>query len=173
MGVRGKLFVVIAAGVAVVAVSVSLAARVHCEAGSLECNGTNRADKIRGSDEHDYIYGKGGDDVIKAGSANDYVDGGGGDDEIYGGLEGDVLFTGGLHGGRGDDRIDGEVGGDTLIGDEGRDKLIGGPGDDALGAAMPGESQGRDVLNCGGGTDEAVADKGDKVKGNCESVGSP
>jgi Tol biopolymer transport system component len=72
----------------------------------------------------------------------------------------------GLRGTRADDRLCGFAGNDTLRGGTGRDGLYGGEGNDVL-RARDGSF---DVVGCGAGRDEVVADLVDLVGVDCERV---
>ena len=60
--------------------------------------GSKRADELIGTNESDFIIGKGGDDVINALEGNDKIKGGAGDDIITSGTGKDKAW-----GGKGDD----------------------------------------------------------------------
>lgn len=75
----------------------------------------------------------------------------------------------------GNDRLIGRGGGDCLFGGAGNDRHVGGPGRDY----MDGEDGNdrffardgrRDTIKCGSGRDLVVADRIDRVSGNCERV---
>ena len=65
-----------------------------------------------------------------------------------------------------DDRVCGFAGNDTISGRTGRDGLYGGKGHDSL-RSRDGSF---DVVGCGGGRDEVVADRVDLVGVDCERV---
>lgn len=73
----------------------------------LIASGDRTSNKIKGTNEEDFIIGKDGND------------------ELYGGERND-----GLHGGEGEDTLLGGKGNDTLVGGTGNDTLSGGPGQD-------------------------------------------
>jgi len=75
----------------------------------MEIEGTNRAERLAGTDGSDDIYGFGGDDVLI---------GGRGDDELYGFAGNDVL-----DGGRGDDELTGGSGNDVFRYASGHDEI--------------------------------------------------
>lgn len=92
------------------------------------------------------------------------VDGGEGDDRLTGG-SGAETFLGGV----GDDLLDGRGGGDRLEGGAGADRLKGSAGDDTI-EARDGEV---DTVECGLGGDRVVADAGEVVAADCETVERP
>jgi RTX calcium-binding nonapeptide repeat (4 copies) len=71
-----------------------------------------------------------------------------------------------LTGGPGFDRLSGQGGKDTIDGGPGPDELNGGSGDDTVNA----RDGFADRVDCGIGTDTAVADQLDEVSTNCEST---
>jgi Ca2+-binding RTX toxin-like protein len=77
------------------------------------------ANRIKGLDGNDHLYGGVLNDVLTGGNGNDGLHGGDGDDILDGGSGHDVL-----HGGRGKDRLVGGTGSDTLNGGEGDDTYI-------------------------------------------------
>jgi hypothetical protein len=151
--------------------------------------GTNGRDFLDGGRGDDTIYGKGGNDRplpfrfgLVGGFGDDTIDGGGGDDHIAGYElgrardRGEDTMTGGsgrdvLDGGRGADTISGEGGPDLLMDGENKggptDTLDGGTGNDIL--APRNEPAGRDIVDCGEGTDTAYVDRKD-VLSDCERV---
>jgi len=145
-------------------------------------------DAISGGDGNDALGGGDGDDCLDGGPGRDRVRGDAGDDTL-GGAEGRDLAVGGpgsdkLTGGAGADRLDGGAdddvllggdGADMLLGGDGRDRLAGGRGSDRLdggaGAdAINARGGGRDRIRCGPGRDEVLADRADRVLGDCERV---
>jgi Ca2+-binding RTX toxin-like protein len=54
------------------------------EVGAPAAAGTNAADTIRGEDDHDRLYGQGGDDTLEGGPVDDYVEGNDGHETVYG-----------------------------------------------------------------------------------------
>jgi hypothetical protein len=111
-------------------------------------------------------------DVFQGGPAADNFNGGGGNDEIHGNAGDDLL-----NGGSGDDKLFGEAGADKVEGSNGSDTVDGGPGQDGIFGdtaacsvfcafdadvifARDGE---RDVVDCGGGADQATVDEVDVV----------
>ena len=71
-----------------------------------------------------------------------------------------------LAGRGGDDCLAGQAGADRLIGGRGSDDLTGGNGADRI-RARDGE---RDTVKCGRGRDRVIADRRDRVRGDCERV---
>jgi Ca2+-binding RTX toxin-like protein len=119
------------------AAGVALAAVITCPTGpGGECQGTDEADKITGSQGADEIDALGGNDNVLGRSSGDFIygqvgndrlSGDGGPDEIYGGPGDDIDLDGDAR----IDKIYGEEGNDLeLDGDKGNDELYGGPGDD-------------------------------------------
>lgn len=109
---------------------------VLAEGIGVQGDGTQRSDRMQGSnfndrfaaaDGHDQILGFAGRDVIWAGAGNDSVWGGEGADKIWGGRGHDML-----RGDAGADRLNGQWGSDTLMGGTGNDRLTGGGGADSL-----------------------------------------
>jgi Ca2+-binding RTX toxin-like protein len=121
--------------------------------------GTQAADVLRGTRGRDVICGLGGNDRILGGGGADLVYGGPGADVIDGGIGNDVL-----RGGAGNDQLIGRSGNDRLEGGAGADRLDGGTGQDVLlGGAAPdvllARDGRRDLVDGGGGTDLAIADR--------------
>ena len=78
-------------------------------------------------------------------------------------------------GGAGPDRIDGRAGADRLFGGAGNDTITGGSGRDVVDAGAGNDrilarDRTRDVIRCGAGRDTVVADRGDSVARDCETV---
>lgn len=113
--------------------------------------GTRDGERIRGRGGADRIEGRGGPDCLAGNRGSDRVAGNGGPDEIEGGA--------------GDDRLEGNGGADLILGGPGTDRIAGGPGADVI--EVPG--RGGDTVDCGPGRDEAVAGRGERVRG-CERV---
>lgn len=122
--------------------------------------GSNRGDRLRGTEGRDVIVGRGGLDRIRGLGGNDVICGNGfyigahdshGADYLYGGAGDDRIS-----GGKGDDANFGGRGDDVIFANEGAeylsygDALIGGPGDDRLVGGDLGElfipGPGRDVI---------------------------
>ncbi len=91
--------------------------------------------------------------------------------QLVGGLGSDYLY-----GGVGDDTISGQGGDDWIEGSCGADRLVGAAGADYLVSEDAGSScticpEARDIVSCGGGPDELVADASDVyVARQCESI---
>ncbi|MFD1332219.1 hypothetical protein ACFQ4O_09445 [Methylopila musalis] len=98
-------------------------------------------DTLTGTNQADYIDGRGGNDVIRGGRGDDELLGGYGDDQ--------------LHGDRGNDEIKGGPGNDILSGGLGNDDLEGGSGHDRLNGGA-----GRNELHGGRGRDTFVFHEG-------------
>ncbi|WP_305798580.1 calcium-binding protein, partial [Synechococcus sp. CCY 9618] len=77
------------------------------------------ANRIKGLDGHDVLYGGALNDVLTGGSGNDTLYGGDGDDILDGGAGNDILY-----GGWGRDRLVSGGGTDTLNGGEGDDSYV-------------------------------------------------
>jgi hypothetical protein len=118
---------------------------------------------IDGTGSGDVFTGSAGPNQFSGGSGDDQINGGGGDDN--------------LSGDGGDDRVFGEAGNDKVEGTNGADIVDGGPGMDQIYGdiancsvfcnldadqlfARDGE---RDVVDCGGGADQAQVDSLDIV----------
>ncbi len=106
---------------------------------------------ILGDASPNVLNGTGASERIRGRAGNDELRGGGGDDCVNAGPGAD--FAGG---GGGNDRV---------RGGPGKDRLTGGAGDDVIRAS----DKARDLIRCGRGDDEAIANRRDKVKG-CEEV---
>jgi len=130
-----------------------LAAGLVVPAAAKVVRGNDNANRIKGTNGNDRLFGEGKDDRIAGRGGKDFIDGGSGEDVIAG------------DGGR--DRILGQSGDDLLDGGPGRDRILGGTGDDSI-YSRDGE---RDVVKCGGGKeDRVIADRRDRVANSCESV---
>lgn len=114
--------------------------------------GTDGADRLRGSSAPELLVGFGGNDRISGGGGSDCIVGGDGNDRLDGGSGEDVIVGGtgsdDLRGGSGDDRLFGEEGNDRLRGGSGEDFISGGPGDDDIDGGS-----GNDELHGDGGFD--------------------
>lgn len=126
---------------------------VQCHGGN--CQGTNRPDRIGGTEGCDRILAKAGEDSVHAGGDKDKVFGGRDADYMYGGEAKDEL-----RGGDGKDFIFGGTGSDELFGDADNDHVI--SADDA-------ES---DRVYCGPGANVALVDPEGKVADDCEILES-
>jgi Ca2+-binding RTX toxin-like protein len=130
--------------------------------------GTNDADVLYGRGGDDSLFGNDGDDRLDCGDGCDVADGGFGNDELIGAAGGDTL-----RGAQGDDRLDGGEGCDTMNGGAGNDVLLGGADADKL-AGSDGNDSLADGLGCdtlagGGGNDLFVFDTAPAV-GNVDRV---
>jgi hypothetical protein len=110
--------------------------------------------------------------TIRGSSANDALRGTAKADRLFGGRGHDLILARAgkdrLEGGPGNDRLYGEQGNDRLNGGPGGDRLFGGSGNDVL-LVRDGK---RDLVACGSGKDQAVADALDSLVG-CEIVSRP
>jgi Ca2+-binding RTX toxin-like protein len=116
---------------------------------------------VQGTPGADDLAGGNAPDTLLGGPGKDSLDGRGGDDPLRG-EEGDDTFTDLA----GDDILRGGLGDDTLGGN---------PGDDAIavpgfGPGPPGLPLEPDAISCGPGRDRVVAQKVDRVAGDCEEV---
>lgn len=148
------------------------AACSHIEFDGEPIFGTQKGDKIKGTNGNDLIFGleggdaidgKNGDDCIVGGTHGDSLKGGNGNDVIIGGTGGDAI-----DGGNGNDLMYGNEDSDSLDGGNGNDKGWGGTGHDALkGGAGNDElhgEDGSDTANGGPNTDICTAE----VRTQCE-----
>ncbi len=110
--------------------------------------GAEGSDVIEGTEEDDTINGTEGDDTIDGGGANDEINGLAGADEIDGGEGNDTIRAG---------PYDADV--DTIEGNEGDDTT--------LTFDLPAA---RDIVGCGAGNDDVVADSLDETAEDCEDV---
>jgi 6-phosphogluconolactonase (cycloisomerase 2 family) len=99
-------------------------------------SGTDKADKLIGSQMRDVLNAKGDNDRVNAKNGNDRIRAGAGNDTVKAG--------------KGDDQAVGDAGNDKLIGDAGNDVLVGGAGDDQIKGGS-----GKDMLVYGGLTNGA------------------
>jgi Ca2+-binding RTX toxin-like protein len=152
--------------------------------------GTGRSDFLRGTNSADQLFGKGGGDFLAGKKQDDVLYGGDGYDLIHGGAVGWGMAPDGrdrLFGGNGPDCMFGGSQGDVLMGglgndemgfycyefifDAGVDTFYGGSGNDFVWSwdySAGGKPQ-RDLVFCGGGRDEVLADKLDRPH-DCERV---
>jgi len=105
--------------------------------------GRRCSNPIHGTGAPDRLDGTGGGDEITGRGGRDRLDGRGGADCVKGGKRGD-----------------------RLRGGQGRDRLSGGAGRDRIDAA----DGRRDRVRCGPGRDRVIADRKDRVAGDCERV---
>jgi Ca2+-binding RTX toxin-like protein len=149
---------VLALAVLLIGASAAMAARVVGDSGSNDLTGTDRHDLIAAKAGDDTVQALAGFDLVVLGPGNDSADGGRGCDRIFAGA-GDDQIDGGpgagwrfrcerLHGGAGNDTSTGGVGRDFMSGGRDDDRQSGGPGSDKLFA-----NQGRDVSDGGDGAD--------------------
>jgi hypothetical protein len=120
-----------------------------------------------GGPGNDGVQGGLGSDTLLGGSGDDFVHGDNGGDRAVGGEGRD--FVDGAHG---PDQMVGGEGGDFLIDDDfddaSRDDVLSGADDDIILADhVPAF---KDVVSCGGGFDQVMADKKDVVADDCEKV---
>jgi Ca2+-binding RTX toxin-like protein len=140
--------------------------------GTLDPNritGTAFGDKITAGGGRDIVHGGLGDDCIYGGLGDDVLYGDAGNDKLYGQDGNDRVFGGDgndtLSGSNGKDYLSGGNGNDTITGSAGKDTILGGPGNDTINA----RDHGRDIVDCGPGSDTATVDRKDSVK-HCEHV---
>lgn len=134
---------------------------IYGNAGSDVLDGWSGNDVINGGAGRDDINGGEGIDTAdyseKTGYVNAYLQGGLSTTVIVGGYEEDwISFIENLTGGKGDDRLEGDLANNVLVGNAGDDTLIGGGGNDLLRGGA-----GWDYLNGDGGVD--TADYSDKT----------
>ena len=164
----------------------------------------------------DWLVAGAGDDELAGGAGHDRLDGGAGSDDLDGaggedmvdytlrtgpvivtldGVENDgapgeldlVVGVENVHGGSGNDVVDGDgeaneiaggAGDDSLGGGDGADSIDGGEGQDGVNALDPPNADGEpassgpgeDQVSCGGGRDRVYGDDPDGVGGDCEQV---
>lgn len=151
---RRSLVIFGALAVLVSLTGLAIAARIQCDGG--RCEGTDRPDQIRGSEERDAIFALGN---------RDQVDGFGGPDDLHGGDGGDDLC-----GQEGADWYGGSTQGDLMLEQEGLCT-----GGQELGAAGNGPGSGPDEMSGGRGADLAFGgDGGDVIRGDdgADSLGT-
>ena len=125
---RLSILALIAAVLATVQIPLTYAQSDPCadptidESGSTKVtiSGTTGDDVIKGNDQNNRIFGKGGDDIICAGNGHDYINASSGDDEIYGQAGNDVIY-----GGDDDDYVEGGTGTDIIFTGFGGDEIYG------------------------------------------------
>lgn len=93
------------------------------------------------------------------------MDGGAGPDALFAGAGHDTLY-----GRRGQDALYGGGGFDVLEGGKAADLVFARAGDDTVVLSTFGENNGRDFVNCGGGSDTVYLDRDydDAIRANCE-----
>ena len=114
----------------------------------LDIIGTDGSDRLFGTDDGDFIDGRGGDDII---FGDDFSPGEGGNDLIIGGEGNDIiqadLGDDSIIGGEGNDIIQGGLGNDVIEGSSGNDTLIGNEGADVFGFDLEDfDNNDRDVI---------------------------
>ena len=155
-------------------------------------NGGTADDTLMGGTGNDTLNGQGGDDTLTGDAGADVLDGGGQTDTVRYDILNSVTVTldGSANDGRsgegdnlrdietvitgaGNDRITGSSDDETLDGGAGADVITGGAGTDSVRGAAGNDlidvrenNEGiRDVVNCGTGVDEVIADLADIVAG--------
>lgn len=140
-----------------------LTGRWNCRLYPRRCHqGTDRADRLVGTDERDVFFPGAGDDRIWARGGHDRVDTAYGRDYVNAGAGNDVVVTQGN-----DDVIFAGRGVDNIQPGNGEDFVDAGPGPDWVTAAGDGRV---DRVRCGPGTDALTADRIDRVASDCERV---
>ena len=153
MGRRAALVLATTGAMLLMACGLALAAQViACQQGKA-CDGTARADTMRGSGADDRMSGKGKRDIMNGNRGADTMRGGEGADRMNSGFGMDKLF-----GDADGDTIDGGIGNDTINGGIGNDTINGGPGNDTVYA----DDGQLDSISCGlGKADVAFVDQAD------------
>jgi hypothetical protein len=128
-------------------------------------HGTDRADRIRGSEDRDVVFPGAGDDRIWGFGGDDRIDTAYGRDVVLAGPGNDIVVT---HGN--DDRIHGGFGVDHIFAGNGDDVVHGGPGRDWI---VAWRDDGVDRIRCGRGLDGVYADRTDRIAADCETVRYP
>ena len=118
--------------------------RLHGGAGDDVANGGVGRDFMSGGRDNDTQNGGGGSDKIYANQGRDKSDGGDGHDVLWALSRKDVTAIGDLEG-------------DELTGGEGRDRFL----------VRDGE---QDIVHCGNGRDQVLADQFDQIDADCERV---
>jgi hypothetical protein len=137
--------------------------RWNCRLYPRRCSeGTDRADRLVGTDERDVFFPGGGDDRVWSRSGHDRVDTAYGRDYVNSGPGNDVVRTQGN-----DDVIFAGRGIDNVTPGNGEDFVDAGPGPDWVTAAGDGRV---DRVRCGPGPDAMTADWIDWVASDCEKV---
>ena len=133
---------------------------VNVEDYTNEFNLTAGNDTKNGTEDRDYIRGRGGDDVIRGMGGDDFINGNQGNDEINGNMGNDIVRGGKgndtVRGGQGNDQVFGDLGNDILYGDKGNDTLDGDDGDDTYIFRL---GDGNDTINeSGNGNDKLLCE---------------
>jgi Ca2+-binding RTX toxin-like protein len=123
--------------------------------------GTDGADRLRGTNRDDLFVGQDGDDTIRALGGDDSIVGQNGNDLIFGGYGNDVIEAG-----AGNDLIFGEFGDDYINGSDGDDTIYGGKGDDTIVGGA-----GSDLMFGGGGKDIFEFSVEDFASGEVDAIG--
>jgi len=152
------------APVAATAAAARAASGPTCQGLPATIVGTNKSERLRGTEGDDVIVAKGGKDRVFGLGGSDVICAGGGNDVVKGGPGRDWL-----RGGGGKDRLLGQAGKDRLWGEASRDVLVGGPDADFLDGGP-----GRDSLNGGPAKDGCRGEKRraceNKKKPNAKAV---
>lgn len=90
-------------------------------AGADRLRGLNDNDRLFGEEDEDSLWGGAGNDVLDGGADADMLLGEGGNDSLFGGMDGSADI---LDGGNGDDWLDGGAGSDVMRGGFGNDTFI-------------------------------------------------
>jgi Ca2+-binding RTX toxin-like protein len=144
MGMRKTVLLLASVALAVLLASGAAWATLRCEGG--ECRGTQKEDRIVGTDRRDVVRAQAGDDLVYGREGKDdlYLQrgadqarGGQGDDAILGGDGSDYFVFGGpgddhISGGPGYDGLSGDAGDDVLEGGSSRDEIFGWSGGDTI-----------------------------------------
>ncbi|WP_460274794.1 Hint domain-containing protein [Celeribacter sp. ULVN23_4] len=132
--------------------------------GDAEGDSASGVDGITGSDYDDTLIGFDGESTSGDDQYTNIIHGGGGDDYIDGKAGADYLYGDSgddtIYGGEGDDYIEGGTGTDTIYGEEGDDTIYGGDGDDIIDGG-----DGADTIDGGDGDDTIYLGSGDTVTG--------
>ncbi len=161
------------------AVTLVVAGGVALAVGKL---GSGGPDTLRGTNKSDFLSGRGGNDDIYGLGGTDNLQGGPGKDFLFGGRRERFLFSSGnknLLGGAGNDFVNGGLGSDNVVGQEGNDLLDGGRlREYSIDVLSGGEGNevifvhnypaAKDIVLCGGGRDQVLADRADVLALDCE-----
>jgi Ca2+-binding RTX toxin-like protein len=155
--------------VGMILAAVAMAATITGTDRGERLRGTNAGDTIDGNGGRDKIQAFAGDDIVTGGSGGDFIVAGKGVDNVSGGDGWDLILGGSgndaalngdagrdrVHGGDGDDALDGGIHGDLLWGGDGADTTAGGDGNDRIAGG-----RGNDTSNGGNGNDLIFANLG-------------
>jgi hypothetical protein len=125
-------------------------------------NGSDRGDRIVGTQTRDVVFPGAGDDRVWGRGGDDRIDTAYGRDRVLAGPGNDVV-----NGHGNDDLLYGGLGRDHLAGGNGEDRADGGPGADVISVGGDGLL---DHVRCGHGVDVVVADAVDRTARDCELV---